>query len=82
MSVKFKDIEEQLCKLILEMPDACFPGEDDGFILVDGICNLPLDNTIGTTICDRLVPAVTIVGNTSGRMYFISLKKIMPDLDI
>lgn len=57
---------------------------EEGFILVDGFFMFPFQKEISGAfvIGGPSVPAVAIVGKTTGRIYYFALKVLIPDLDI
>ncbi len=63
--------------------DANFPGERTGFTLLDGfVVHSVQDQPTGLTLGGTSVPLVMVVGNSTGRAYFFSLKRLLPYLNI
>lgn len=58
--------------------------ERDGFGIVDGFTMLGLQQEIGNDIQigGPTLPVITLIGNTSGRVYHFALKVLLPDLDL
>jgi len=83
--IKFADIEEDLNKKIHELlPTGIFPGEEKGVTLIKGIFNLPIQAEFSGNIIigGPSVPMIAVVGNQSGRIYYFSLKMLLPDKEI
>lgn len=83
-SIKFSDIKEEvqdnLQKNLLINP---ILGED-GFTLIDGFISptLKRELTDYLKISGDNIPAIGIVGNTTGRIYTFALTHIMPNISI
>jgi len=79
---------EELKPKIQEAIEAKLKGspivDEDGFILVDGFFMPGFQKEISGSfvIGGPSVPAVAIVGKTTGRIYYFALKVLLPDLDI
>ena len=60
-----------------------FPGETEGFTLVDGFLNHPIQDEVGGpfVIGGPSIPMIAIVGNKTGRMYYYALKAIVPNIN-
>lgn len=73
-----KDLQTELERRLKESPIL----NEVGFTLIDGFSNLSLQGEISNNIVigGPTIPTVSIVGNTSGRVYTFALKAIMPNL--
>lgn len=81
---KFTDFKDRINEgLINRLGSVPFPGETEGFTLIDGFFNTPIYDELmdGLLIGAPTVPMIAILGNKTGRMYFFALKAIVPDFD-
>ena len=80
----FEELKPRIQKAIeAKLKGSPIAGEDD-FILVDGFFMLGFQKEISGSfvIGGPSVPAVAIVGKTTGRIYYFALKVLLPDSDI
>lgn len=83
---KFEELKNDIQKAIEKksMNSGQIQGEPDGFVLIDGFFNLPIQNEIGGAIMfgGQTVPTVAIAGKTTGRLHFFALKALLPEVEI
>ena len=74
-------IQQALEKVLKETP---FPSETQGFTLVDGFINQLLQSELSGAfvVGGPSIPLVALVGNSTGRMYYFALKKLIPDIQL
>ena len=80
MNKTFQELRDQIMQAL---PSAflAIQHNENGFTLVEGFVSLPIQKNLGTyNIGGQSIPMVAVVGNTSGKMYFFALKKLIPDL--
>lgn len=83
MKIKFSDIQKELHTKIEESLRKNPISVEDGFSLIEGFMSLTLwKSSIYEETNIGLVPAVGIVGNTSGRIYNFALKSLLPNVEI
>ena len=79
-TIKFQDIQDDLIKAL--KPLAKDLNEEvnliDGFISAEFLEELNDNPVLG----GPTVPMVALIGEKGGRLYFYSLKKLLPDLEI
>lgn len=83
--IRFDEHKEQIKKALDDkLRGVNFPGESDGFILVEGFINVPLQQEISNNmvIGGPNIPMVAIVGNKTGRIYYFALKALINDIDL
>jgi hypothetical protein len=58
--------------------------DPNGFILIDGFINMPLQKEMGGAfvIGGPTVPAVAVVGKSTGLIYTFALKVLIPDIQL
>lgn len=82
--MKFSEHKEKIQEALnSRLANTAFSGEDKGFTLVDGFFNLPIQDELSGDIIigGPTIPMISIVGNSTGRMYFFALKVLLPDID-
>lgn len=82
--IKFTDIKDELKReLRKKLPSMPVSGEKEGFTLIEGFMAIPilseLSNDMAT--CGQNIPAVVLVGNSTGLLYTFSLKTILPNIN-
>lgn len=80
--IKFDDLKEKLIQKINEnLPSM---GLSEPVTLVDGFFNQPVSKELSGSfiIGGPTIPMVMIVGNKTGRIYFLALKALIPDIEI
>lgn len=75
-----KEIEEGLSE---RLEGVTFPGETDGFTIIEGFFNAPIQNQLdgNVTIGGPSLPMIAAVGNRTGRVYYFALKVIAPNIN-
>lgn len=84
-NIKFSDYKEKIQSGLTEkLQGIDFVGETQGFTLIDGFFNLPIQTELSgsLTIGGPTVPMVAIVGNKTGRVYYFAIKAIVPEVEI
>lgn len=58
--------------------------DPDGFILIDGFINMPFQKDIGGTFVlgGPTIPAVAIVGKSTGIIHTFALKVLLPNIQL
>lgn len=83
MDTSFANLKPKITKALTEKFSETnnFPGEDKGFILLDGfIVQSVQTSAIEMVLGGTTIPFVVAVGKSTGRAYFFALKALLPDL--
>lgn len=88
MTLLFEDIKNELLPIINEKIKF-IPHDPKGFTLIEGFISCPLqkeftrpDKSILSSIAtiSTSIPLVAVIGNSSGVIYYLSIKYLMPKL--
>lgn len=76
------EIQQAIEKKVLK--PGRIPTDPEGFILVEGFFNLPIQNELGggVVLGGNTVPVVSIVGKSTGVMHYFALKALLPHIEI
>lgn len=83
--IKFEDYRERVTKKISENTLVKnIIVDPDGFTLLDGFFNIPFQPVLNGSINlgGPTIPAVAIVGNSTGLIHYFALKALLPDIEI
>ncbi|MBC7774661.1 MAG: hypothetical protein H7246_04420 [Phycisphaerae bacterium] len=60
------------------------PSDPDGYILIDGFFNLPFYKEVGSNIIlgGPSIPAVSVVGKSTGVIHTFALKVLLPNIQL
>jgi len=81
--INFEEKKQDILNALnTNMPADMKTAEPDGFTLIEGFVSQPINKAISGAfiIGGPSIPMVAVVGNTTGRMYYFALKKLLPDL--
>ncbi len=83
-SIKFLDKKGEIQNALQEKLKLSPIAGEAGFTLIDGFMTLSLNGEISNNVIigGPSIPAVGVVGNTTGRIYTFALKVILPDIKI
>lgn len=78
---KFNDYKQKILTKLQERR-IVFAGEPTGVTLMEGFSHLPITDVLNneTVIGGTTVPAVILVGNSTGRLYFVALRHLLPEI--
>ena len=83
MSVlNFEAYKERIHDAVKQRIDSKLISDPEGFILIDGFINMPFQKEIGGAfvIGGPTVPAVAVVGKSTGLVYTFALKVLLPQI--
>lgn len=80
----FASLRFQIEDAILLSKPELFPGETTGFQLIDGFANIRQspDLSGNLDLNHPVAPMVMVVGHSTGRCYFFSLMKLLPNVKL
>jgi hypothetical protein len=83
--IKFEDYKERITKTINEK--VLFKNilvDPDGFLLLDGFFNVPFQPVLNGSINlgGPTLPAVAVIGKSTGLIHYFALKALLPDIEI
>lgn len=80
--IKFEEYKQQILDSLNSRGASL--GLNEPVTLVDGFFNFPLQKemTGDLVIGGPTLPAVLLVGQNSGRLYFFALKVLLPDVEL
>lgn len=84
MSINFDDYKEEINKAIQLKINSGAINDPNGFILIDGFINMPINKEIGEAfiIGGPTIPAVAVVGKRTGIIHTFALKILLPQIPI
>ncbi len=84
--VKFEELKGEIEKAIRrKVLCTKFLDHESGFILIDGFIELYIKSEFNVSKYDlekTMIPLVGLIGHTTGILYQIPLKFLLPDIDI
>ena len=84
--IKFEELQIEIQKSIEQkvLKPGRIPADPEGFILVEGFFNLPIQNELGggVVLGGTTVPVVSIVGKSTGVMHYFAVKALLPHVEI
>jgi hypothetical protein len=84
--VSFNQYKQQILDAIQNkvLSKGLVPPDPQGFILIEGFLNIPLQQDIGggISIGGPTIPAVAIVGKSTGLMHTFAVKALLPTIEI
>jgi len=85
-NVKFSDYKQRIIDALNSRNSTSNSnlGITEPITLVDGFINQPLQSEFigGLVLGGPAIPMIAVVGNNSGRIYYFSLKALLPDISI
>ena len=80
----FKELEPQITKALKKLDKENYFGENRALIVLDGFVTVPVQSTIGGgegIIFGRNLPMVAVIDNGNGRIWYFSLKQLVPSVE-
>jgi len=83
-TIKFDEIKPDLEKAINEKLKNGLVVDPQGFVLMDGFCNITFNKEINSSIIigNPFVPCISIIGKSTGLIYTFALKALIPTLEL
>jgi hypothetical protein len=80
--IKFDEYKEEIQHAIQAKITGGAISDPAGFILIDGFINMPFHKEFGGgfTIGGPTIPAVAVVGKTTGLIHTFALKVLLPNI--
>lgn len=78
---KFADYKQKIVTALQERR-ITFVGEPTGVTLMEGFSHLPITDVLSheSAATGTTVPTVILVGNSTGRLYFVALRHLLPEI--
>lgn len=83
--IKFEDYKARITdKITQNVLSKNIIIDPEGFILFDGFFNIPFQPILNGSINlgGPTIPAVAIIGNSTGLIHYFALKALVPDIEI
>ena len=79
--INFKSRKKEIEIAINKLLSKGILDEPDGYILLDGYMNYPIQNEVGGLLGaeGQSLPTIAIVGKSTGRVYTFALKILLPE---
>jgi len=82
--INFEQYRPEILKALENRLKTGVISDPNGFILLDGFINMPLQKEMGGAfiIGGPTIPAVAVVGKSSGLIYTFALKVLIPNINL
>lgn len=83
--IKFEEYKDRITNKITEnVLSKNILIDPEGFILLDGFFNIPFQPVLNGSINlgGPTIPAVAIIGKSTGLIHYFALKALIPDIEI
>jgi len=83
-AISFESLKSQIQNAVQNKITAGVISDSLGFILIDGFINLPIQKEVGGAfvIGGPTIPAIGVVGKSSGLIYTFALKALLPNIQL
>lgn len=84
MEYTFSSLQKEIMQKLQELDKKGFFGEDKNLTIMDGFVFMPIQESVGMgiSIGGRSIPTVVVIDNDTGRIWNLSLKHLVPRIEL